>query len=377
MTAILKPTIEADYTFAADTPFALECGAALRPVTLRYTMYGELNRRRDNALLVCHALSGSAHVGEWWDGLFGPEMPFDLSRHCVICVNILGSCYGSTGPASINPHTGRRYAGDFPVVSIGDMVRSQALLLDHLGVDKLHAVVGGSIGGLQALSWAMLYPDRVDRCVAIGAVPLSALGLALSHLQRQAICNDPAFKNGFYEAEAPPAAGLSVARGIAMCTYKSAQLFEERYGRAPNRNGEKPAEKLAHRYNVSGYLDYQGEIFIRRFDANAYLIISKAMDNFDFGSDHASQEDNLRRIKAKVLMVGISSDWLFPAADVFALTRRMQEAGVNAQYHELESDHGHDAFLANADLLVPLVKPFLHEDEMKKAACGLALTGER
>jgi len=357
MTAILKPTVEADFTFATDTPFALDSGHALRPVTLRYTMYGELSRQRDNAVLVCHALSGSAHVGEWWDGMFGPDMPFDLSRHCIICANILGSCYGSTGPTSINPHTGRRYAGDFPVVSIGDMVRSQALLLDHLGVDRLTAVVGGSIGGLQALSWAMQFPERVERCVSVGAVPLSALGLALSHLQRQAICNDPAFKNGFYEADAPPVGGLAVARGIAMCTYKSAQLFDERYGRAPNRNGEKPTEKLSHRYNVSGYLDYQGEIFIRRFDANSYLIISKAMDNFDLGCE------DLQRIKAKVLMVGISSDWLFPAADVFALTRRMQDAGVNAQYLELESEHGHDAFLANADLLVPLVKQFLHQEE--------------
>lgn len=363
MPPIPKPTIEADFTFATDQPFRLDCGMSLQPVTLRYTIYGELNRQRDNAILACHALSGSARVAEWWDGMFGPGMPFDPSRHCIIGVNILGSCYGSTGPRSLNLHTNRPYAGDFPVVSINDIVRSQSVLLDHLGVQRLHAVVGGSIGGLQALAWAIMHPERVERCVAIGAVPLSAMGLALSHLQRQAICNDPAFKNGFYEPESPPVAGLSVARGIAMLSYKSAQLFEDRCGRAPNRNGEKPAESLHARYDVSGYLDYQGETFVRRFDANSYLIISKAMDNFELGGNSEVEEANLRRISARVLMVGISSDWLFPAADVIAMTNRMQAAGVNAQYVELESDHGHDAFLANVALLVPLVRPFLHENE--------------
>jgi homoserine O-acetyltransferase len=200
----------------------------------------------------------------------------------------------------------------------------------------------------------------VERCVAIGAVPLSAFGLALSHLQRQAICKDPAWNNGFYEADAQPSAGLALARGLAMCSYKSADLFQERYARRPNRNDEKPAERLLDRYNIAGYLDYQGEIFVRRFDANSYLVISKAMDNFDFGLD---ADAVLRRIQSRVLMVGISSDWLFPAADVIALTKRMQGLGVNAQYVELESDHGHDAFLADVDLLVPLVKPFLHENE--------------
>lgn len=363
MAAILKPTVDANLSFAAAEPFRLDCGAELSPVTLHYTMYGELNRRRDNAILVCHALSGSAHVGEWWDGMFGPDQPFDLSQHCVIGVNILGSCYGSTGPTSINPRTGRAYAGDFPVVSIRDIVRSQAVLLDHLGVQRVHATVGGSIGGLQALTWATLYPERVERCVVIGAVPLSAMGLALSHLQRQAICMDPAFRNGSYEPTSPPAAGLSLARGIAMLSYKSAQLFDERYGRLPNRNGEKPTEHLHGRYDISGYLDYQGESLVRRFDANSYLIISKAMDNFDLGASREAEEANLRRISARVLMVGISSDWLFPAADVIAMTTRMQAAGVHAQYAELESDHGHDAFLAEVNLLVPLVRSFLHESE--------------
>lgn len=358
MNALFKPTLEADFTFAGAAPFRLDCGAALQPVTLHYAVYGELNRQRDNAILVCHALSGSARVADWWEGMFGPDLPFDTRKHCVIGVNILGSCYGSTGPCSLNPLTGRPYAGDFPVVSIGDMVRSQAELLDHLGVQRLHSVVGGSIGGLQALAWASMFPERVERCVAIGAVPLSALGLALSHLQRQSIRNDPAFKNGFYDPEEPPAAGLALARGIAMCSYKSAQLFDDRCGRAPNRNGEKPLEKLHDRYDVCGYLDYQGESFVRRFDANSYLIISKAMDNFEL--DDAA----LRRVTARVLMVGISSDWLFPTADVFAATRRMQDSGLNARYAELDSEHGHDAFLANVDLLVPLVKPFLHENEL-------------
>ena len=215
-------------------------GARLGPATLRlHAWYG--TPTRDNVILVCHALSGSARVADWWSDLFGPGQPFDVSRHCILGINVLGSCYGSTGPTSLNPANGRRYGGDFPVVSIGDMVRAQAFLLDHLGIGRLHAVVGGSIGGMQALAWGVDYPERVERVIAIGAAPLNAMGLAMSHLQRRAIRGDPAWCGGHYAPEAPPVAGLSLARAIATCTYKSDELFRQRFGRHPNRGGDDPS----------------------------------------------------------------------------------------------------------------------------------------
>ncbi len=195
MSAPLEPTFEGDCTFARDEAFRVS-GGELRPVTLRYALYGELNGRRDNAVLVCHALSGSARVADWWPELFGAGRPFDTARDCVIGVNVIGSCYGSTGPLSIDPRTGRPYGADFPVVTVGDMVRAQSRLLEQLGVGRLRAIVGGSIGGMQALRWAVDFPERVETCVAVGAAPLPALGLALNHLQRQAIMNDPLWRGG-------------------------------------------------------------------------------------------------------------------------------------------------------------------------------------
>lgn len=362
MTEVLTPTQEAEFTFAEDRPFALTGGGSLQAVTLRYALYGEMNARRDNVILVCHALSGSARVADWWPQLFGPEQPFDLGRVCVLGINVLGSCYGSTGPRSLNPHTGRPYRADFPVVSIDDMVRAQAELVEHLGIEHLQAVVGGSIGGMQALSWAALYPGRVPRCAVIGACPLPAMGLAMSHIQRQAICNDPAWRGGHYSDEDPPAHGLALARSLAMCSYKSAVLFDERFGRRPNRAGERPERDLAGRYDVGGYLDHQGQLFVQRFDANSYLLISKAMDNFALGATPTEEEDAMRRIRARLLLVGISSDWLFPAADVEALASRLRRAGVDARYVEQTSSHGHDGFLADSHQLAPLLCELLYEN---------------
>jgi homoserine O-acetyltransferase len=276
-------------------------------------------------------------------------------------VNVLGSCYGSSGPLSINPTTGQLYGGDFPLVSIEDWVHSQALLLDHLGIDRLHAVVGGSIGGMQALAWAIHYPRRVPRCLAIGAAPLNSLALALNHLQRQAIRNDANYRDGQYPPEDPPSQGLALARGIAMCTYKSPELFEQRFGRRPDRSGEQPARSLTGRYDVGGYLDHQGKLFLRRFDANSYILISKAMDNFHLGADTEEEMAAFRRIQARVLLVGITSDWLFPPGDVRGLAERMQAAGVRTAYRELVSMHGHDGFLADGDLLVPHLVAALEE----------------
>jgi homoserine O-acetyltransferase/O-succinyltransferase len=352
----IQPTCEGDFIFAEDEPFALESGGSLRPVNLRYAIYGKLNERRDNAILVCHALTGSARAGDWWPQLFGASGVFDLRRDCIICANIIGSCYGSTGPHSINSITGKPFGANFPLVTVRDWVQSQALLLDHLGIGKLRAVIGGSIGGMQAIQWAIDFPDRVESSIAIGAVPLTAMGLALNHLQRLAILNDANWQNGEYESGKHPNGGLALARAIAMISYKSADLFTERYARSPNRNGEDPLRSLSGRYDVGGYLDYQGETFTRRFDANSYLIITKAMDNFHQANGYESEQAALERIKARVLLVGISSDWLFPAEEVKSLAGRMRDAGVEVEYAELQSSHGHDGFLAEPQSLALIVR---------------------
>lgn len=325
---------------------ALDAGGTLQPVTVRFAQYGEL--RGDNVVLVCHALSGSARVGDWWPEMF--DGLFDLERDCVVGTNLLGSCYGSTGPGSLNPATGQRYGAAFPLVTIRDAVRAQAAALEQLGIERLRVAMGGSIGGMQALQWAVDFPHRVERCIAVGAAPLGAMALALNHLQRQAIRLDPSWPDG------AAADGIALARAIAMCSYKSAELFEERFGRRPNRAGDDPYSSMAGRFDVAGYLDHQGEKFRQRFDANSYIAISKAMDSFDLARGYASAVEALRRVTAQVLLVGISSDWLFPATDVRGLAQRLREAGVRCRYAELETSHGHDGFLADMPQLARLIR---------------------
>ena len=259
---------------------------------------------------------------------------------------MIGSCYGSTGPTSLNPATGKPYGRDFPLVTVKDNVRAQAELIQHLGIPKLRVVIGGSIGGMQAMQWAIDFPDRVEHSIAVGAAPLSALALALNHLQRQAILDNPQ-------------AGLSLARQIAMISYKSAELFAERYGRHPNRSGEDPHLSFEGRYDVGGYLNYQGEIFTRRFDPDAYLIITKLMDNFDVGIGYESAQAALERIKARALLIGIESDWLFPVTDVEALAGQMKAAQVDVEFAKLITTHGHDGFLAEPEQLIPLIRNFI------------------
>jgi len=360
--------------FSLDVPFRLDAGGALQPVSIRYAVYGELNEQRDNAVLVCHALSGSARVADWWPEMFSDPSAteasgdgnspsssvFDLARDSVICTNILGSCYGSSGPTSINPATGKPFGPDFPLVTIRDMVRAQAHVLDELGVKRLRTVIGASIGGMQALQWAVDYPERVEHCIAIGTAPLSAMGLALNHLQRQVIRLDPDFHNGLYAPAKQPARGLGLARAIGMISYKSAELFDERYARRPNRNGEDPLSSVDGRYDVAGYLDYQGEKFVVRFDANSYIVITKAMDTFDLGRGYASEAEALKRIRAHVSTVGISSDWLFPANAVRGLAERIEAAGVPSDYTEFQTSHGHDGFLAEMDAIATVVNGRFH-----------------
>jgi homoserine O-acetyltransferase len=347
--------IQGAFTFAEDEGFPLESGGKLRPVTVRYAQYGEPNAARDNVVLVCHALSGSAKVDDWWPELFVEGGLLDLEKYCVIGTNILGSCYGSTGPNSVNAETGEPYGADFPLVTISDIVRSQAKLLDHLGIDKLKLAIGGSIGGMQALHWAMDYPDRVEHAIAIGTAPLGALGLALNHIQRQVIRLDPQWNNASYANDDSPSEGLSIARQIAMLSYKSAELFNHRYGRKLNRNGEDPWKHHAARFDVGGYLDHQGEKFVQRFDANSYLSITRTMDTFDPARKYGSAEAAYSRIKAKITLVGISSDWLFPPEDVRRLAAEIGAYGAHCDYHEIISSHGHDAFLAEPEKLLQVL----------------------
>jgi homoserine O-acetyltransferase len=355
-----EPTYEGD--FVLEEPLLLESGRALAGVTLHYAVYGRLNAARDNAVLVCHALSGSALVGSWWPEVFAPGAVLNLDQDFVICINLIGSCYGSTGPGSVDPETGQLYGPDFPLVSIRDNVRAQSCLLDSLGIRRLRLVLGGSIGGMQALEWAIHDPARVARTLVIGVAPLGAMGLAMNHLQRQAITGDPEWEGGRYLPQKPPRRGLSLARQIAMLSYKSAVLFGERYGRRPNRNGEDPwglddqgGGLVGGRFDIAGYLDMQGERFNTRFDANAYLAILRMMDTWDPLRGGHSAADVFGRIRAGMLFVGISSDWLFPANDVREFADTIRSAGVAADYREMISDHGHDAFLAEQGELVRLI----------------------
>ncbi|HEX8811617.1 MAG TPA: homoserine O-acetyltransferase, partial [Terracidiphilus sp.] len=354
-------TYEGDYVL--NEHLLLECGRSLAGVTLHYAVYGKLNAARNNAVLVCHALSGSALVGEWWPEVFGPGAVLSLEHDFVICVNLLGSCYGSTGPSSVNPETGEPYGANFPLVSIRDNVRAQSRLLDSLGIRKLRLVMGGSLGGMQALEWTILYPERVEKALIVGVAPLGAMGLALNHLQREAIRHDPDWQDGRYLPQKPPRRGLSLARQIAMLSYKSGPLFEERFGRNPNRTGEDPwglddfgGGLIGGRFDIAGYLDEQGRRFVERFEANSYLAILRTMDTWDPLRGSNSLEETFGRIKAHLTFIGISTDWLFPASEVRRFAETVRSAGVSVDYREMASDHGHDAFLAEQTDLVRLLQ---------------------
>jgi homoserine O-acetyltransferase len=355
------PTYEGDYVL--NEHLLLECGRSLAGVTLHYAVYGKLNAARDNAVLVCHALSGSALVGEWWPEVFGPGAMLSLEHDFVICINLLGSCYGSTGPSSVNPETGEPYGADFPLISIRDNVRAQSKLLNSLGIRKLRLVMGGSLGGMQALEWTIQHASRVEKALIVGVAPLGAMGLALNHLQREAIRHDPDWQNGGYLPQKPPRRGLSQARQIAMLSYKSGPLFEERFARNPNRNGEDPwglddfgGGLVGGRFDIAGYLDEQGRRFVERFEANSYLAILRTMDTWDPLRGCSCPEEVFGRIQAHLTFVGINSDWLFPPGDVRRFAETIRATGVSVDYREMTSDHGHDAFLAEQVDLVRLLQ---------------------
>ena len=357
---IPTPSFAGDFVLNEVLP--LESGEVLVHPKLHYAVYGRLNAARDNAVLVCHALSGSAEVAEWWPQLFVPGGLLDLERDCVIGINIFGSCYGSTGPQSIDPATGKPYGPTFPLINIRDIVRAEAKLMESLGIARLKLAIGASIGGMQVLEWAVLFPERVARAISIGVAPLGAMGLGLNHLQRQAIMLDPAWNGGYYEQGNGPRGGLALARALGIISYKSVPLFEQRFARKPNRNGDEnpwisTAAGQNGRFDVAGYLDYQGERFISRFDANSYIAITRTMDIFDPVRAHESPIAAYGRITAHLTLVGISTDWLFPPEDIRSLAAAISTAGARCEYREMASDHGHDAFLAEPEQLVRLLTP--------------------
>ncbi len=345
------------YTFDS---LPLQRGGQFGPVTVAYETWGKLNTEGNNAVLITHALTGSSHAHDtespddtkvaWWNPLIGPGRFFDTSRYYVICSNVLGSCYGSTGPSSIDPNTGQPYGMRFPVITIRDMVETQRKLIEYLGVSQLHMVAGGSIGGQQALEWAVAHPELVENVIVVAATAaLTAQAIAFSEVGRQAILADPRWQGGDYLPGQGPNAGLSIARMLAMITYQSEEGMESRFARQPARKQNVTAPSgftdLSKRFDVEGYLYYQGESLVKRFDANSYLYISRAMDLYDVSEEYPSIEDALSRLRSKALFIGIRSDFLFPAARVRWLADQARAAGSDAIYAELDSPHGHDAFL--------------------------------
>jgi homoserine O-acetyltransferase/O-succinyltransferase len=349
----------------------LDDGTLLAPVTLAYESWGQLNTTADNAILLCHALTGDAHARDdqapddpragWWNPMVGPGRAFDTTRFFVVCANVLGSCYGSTGPTSPHPLDGEPYRLRLPLVSVGDMVRAQQALLERLGARRLAAVAGGSLGGLQALEWALAFPDMVERAIVIAAAPrLSAQGLAIDAIARQAILGDPAWQDGNYPPGSGPAAGLSIARMLGILTYTTAAGLEERFGRQlATRTGVWPA--FGPRLDIETYFLHQGDKLVRRFDANSYLYLSSAMDRYDAseGPGRGSDAAAFARIRAAVLAIGTDTDWLYPARQVRELAESIAAAGGCARYAEIQSLHGHDAFLKEWEQLDALVRPFL------------------
>ncbi len=341
----------------------LECGSVLAPLDVAYRTYGQLSAARDNAILVCHALTGDQFLAEqhpvtgkpgWWSRMVGPGLPIDTDRFFVICTNVLGGCMGSTGPRSLQEN-GEPWGTDFPPITIRDMVRAQALLLNHLGIGRLFAAIGGSMGGMQVLQWVATYPERVFAAMPIATSPFhSAQNIAFNEVSRQAISADPEWHNGrYWDYGAVPARGLGVARMMAHITYLSEEALTRKFGRRVRRDpavkGDaalEPASLFGEMFEVESYLRHQGSSFVRRFDANSYLTITRAMDYFDLSAEYDGDlSAPFLGCKTRFCVVSFSSDWLFPTSQSRLLARALNRAGVNVSFVEIDSDRGHDAFL--------------------------------
>jgi homoserine O-acetyltransferase len=385
-------TVETRY-LDLPNPLALDCGRELNRVRVAYETYGALSPRRDNAILVCHALSGDAHAAGlskqataqstrdgfgaedrdgdsgkglgWWDGMIGPGKAFDTERYFVISTNLLGGCGGTTGPSSPDPATGRPYGADFPVITVADMVRTERALLDALGIERLAAVAGGSLGGMQAFEWAISFPDQVDAVVAIASThALQPQGVAWNAIAREAIMRDPAWQEGRYHDTADtPDAGMSVARMIGHITYLSAAALQEKFGRRLQNARDIRYTITEPEFEIESYLRHQANSFVKRFDANTYLYMSRALSYFDLAREHGrgSLARALEGVKARTLLIAFSSDWLYPPRGSREVEEALRGLGKPVEFHVIDAPYGHDCFLLEEAQQTPIIRRFLKE----------------
>jgi homoserine O-acetyltransferase len=373
------------------TPLRLDCGRELHPIRVAYETYGTLSPARDNVVLVCHALSGDAHAAGvartpaaastrdgfgaedrdqrngsglgWWDGMIGPGKAFDTDRFFVVSTNLLGGCGGTTGPSSLNPATGKPYGSDFPVITVADMVRTERAVLTELGIDRLAAVAGGSLGGMQAFEWAILYPDQVDAIVAIASThALRPQGLAWNAIARNAIMADPAWQGGhYYGTGRKPDAGMGVARMVGHITYLSAQSLGEKFARRLQFADDIRYTLSEPEFEVENYLRRQADTFVRRFDANTYLYTSRALTYFDLARQYGSGRltDALRNVSARTLLIAFSSDWLYPPSDSADVAAALRGLGKSVDCRVIDAPYGHDCFLLEEARQIPIIRDFL------------------
>jgi homoserine O-acetyltransferase len=372
-------------------PVRLDCGRELSPVRVAYEAYGNLSPDRDNVILVCHALSGDAHAAGfaksppaqstrdgfgatdrdgtaakglgWWDGMIGPCKAFDTDRYFVVSTNLLGGCKGTTGPSSIDPASGREYGPDFPVITVADMVRVERAFLDQLGIDRLAAVAGGSLGGMQAFEWAIQYPDQVDHVVAIASThALQPQGVAWNAIARESIMRDPAWQGGrYYGTGVSPDAGMGVARMVGHVTYLSGQALSDKFGRRLQFSSDLRYTVTEPEFEVESYLRHQADSFVKRFDANTYLYLSRALTYFDLGREHGggSLERALAGVSARTLLIAFSSDWLYPPSASEEIEQALRANGRPVEFHLIEAPYGHDCFLLEEARQTPIIRRFL------------------
>ncbi|NQT32921.1 MAG: homoserine O-acetyltransferase [Candidatus Omnitrophica bacterium] len=354
------------YNMPEGEVFALESGVKLKELKIAYETYGELNSRKSNAVLICHALSGDAHAAGfhdgdkkpgWWDDMIGPGKAFDTDKYFVICSNIIGGCKGSSGPNSISVETGKPWGLSFPIVSIKDMVDAQKKLIDFLDIKKLLSVCGGSMGGMQALQWPVSYPEMVVSCIPIATTyKHSAQQIAFDEVGRQAIMADPAWRAGDYYKKGHPSAGLAVARMIGHITYMSDDSMDKKFGRILKK--EKLGYEFTSEFEIEGYLRYRGDSFVKRFDANSYLYITKAMDYFDLQKDD-SLSKAFKDVKTRFLVIAFSTDWLYPSYQSKEIVKALKMNGIDVTYCDIGTNYGHDAFLLEFKEETKLIKHFL------------------
>ena len=368
--------------FGADQPLSMDAGVDLSPFTIAYQTYGTLNADKSNAVLICHALTGDQHVANvhpvtgkpgWWEIMVGPGKPIDTDRYFVICSNVLGGCMGTTGPASINPATGRPWGLDLPVVTIRDMVRAQAMLIDRLGIDQLFCVAGGSMGGMQVLQWAASYPQRVFSAMPIAAAARhSSQNIAFHEVGRQAVMADPEWRAGrYFDHGVRPLKGLAVARMAAHITYLSDEALQRKFGRKLQ-NRAAPTFSFDADFQIESYLRHQGSSFVERFDANSYLYVTRAMDYFDIAEDYGSLAKAFKGTRTRFCVVSFTSDWLFPTSESRAVVHALNAGGAAVSFVEVDTDKGHDAFLLDEPDLLAATRGFLDSAARARGLTGAA-----